>query len=205
MFTLWLIARQIASGIMVAWGKTIYGQFGLLAGKSAPHDFLQLLIYKATTFSPDIVKIDTVRAYHNGPVCLVLRSTSRSADSYECQEYFVEIDIIMDAGTALWKAHDIGQQLQDKIEVLPNVERAFVHVDHEASHSPVRLFSSWKSSGHSLWTCRNTGNPNSSFYNLLMSLDDWKRQDLEGSVHYYKRVTSTKLIFYLAHLILTIF
>jgi hypothetical protein len=79
-FTLWLIARQIASGIIVAWGKTVYGQFELLAGKSAPHDFLQLLIYKATTFSPDIVKIDTVRAYHSGPVCLVLRSTSRSAD-----------------------------------------------------------------------------------------------------------------------------
>lgn len=44
----------------------------------------------------------------------------------------------MDANTPLWKAHDISQQLQDKIEVLPNVERAFVHVDHETSHVPVR-------------------------------------------------------------------
>lgn len=43
----------------------------------------------------------------------------------------------MDANTPLWKAHDISQQLQDKIEVLPNVERAFVHVDHETSHIPV--------------------------------------------------------------------
>jgi hypothetical protein len=56
----------------------------------------------------------------------------------------------MEAGTPLWKAHDIGQQLQDKIEVLPNVERAFVHVDHETSHAPVRLFSSRNSSSHSL-------------------------------------------------------
>ena len=54
------------------------------------------------------------------------------------QDYYVEIDIVMDANTPLWKAHDISQQLQDKIEVLPNVGRAFVHVDHETTHTPVR-------------------------------------------------------------------
>ena len=43
----------------------------------------------------------------------------------------------MDANTPLWKAHDVSQQLQDKIEVLPNVERAFVHVDYETTHQPV--------------------------------------------------------------------
>jgi hypothetical protein len=46
----------------------------------------------------------------------------------------------MDANTPLWKAHDISQQLQDTIEVLPNVERAFVHVDHETTHTPVSPF-----------------------------------------------------------------
>lgn len=45
----------------------------------------------------------------------------------------------MDANTPLWKAHDVSQQLQDKLEVLPNVERAFVHVDHETTHTPVRF------------------------------------------------------------------
>jgi divalent metal cation (Fe/Co/Zn/Cd) transporter len=48
----------------------------------------------------------------------------------------------MDADTPLWKAHDLSQQLQDKIEVLPNVERAFVHVDYETTHYPVRVVSS---------------------------------------------------------------
>ena len=48
----------------MAWSRTIYKQFELLAGKSAPHDFLQLIIYKATTFSDEIEQIDTVRAYH---------------------------------------------------------------------------------------------------------------------------------------------
>jgi len=46
----------------------------------------------------------------------------------------------MDATTPLWKAHDISQQLQDKLEALPNVERAFVHVDHETDHTPVSIY-----------------------------------------------------------------
>ncbi|KAF8640662.1 hypothetical protein AX17_000319 [Amanita inopinata Kibby_2008] len=108
----------IGLGVIISWGHTIYGQFELLAGKSAPHDFLQLLIYKAATFNDEIDKIDTVRAYHSGP------------------DYFVEIDVVMGADTPLWKAHDISQQLQDRIEELPNVERAFVHVDHETTHIP---------------------------------------------------------------------
>ena len=44
----------------------------------------------------------------------------------------------MNADTPLWKAHDLAEQLQNKIEALPGVERAFVHVDHETSHAPVR-------------------------------------------------------------------
>ncbi|KAF9225308.1 CDF manganese transporter [Gyrodon lividus] len=111
-------AILIATGVIIAWVRTIYVQFGLLAGKSAPSEFIQLVIYKAMTFSKEIDKIDTVRAYHSGP------------------DYFVEVDIVMDASTPLWKAHDISQQLQDKLEVLPNVERAFVHVDHETTHPP---------------------------------------------------------------------
>ena len=55
------------------------------------------------------------------------------------QNYFVEVDIVMDATTPLWKAHDVSQQLQDKLETLPNVERAFVHVDHETDHTPVGI------------------------------------------------------------------
>jgi hypothetical protein len=39
--------------------------------------------------------------------------------------------------TPLWRAHDLAQALQDKIEVLPGVDRAFVHIDHETTHAPV--------------------------------------------------------------------
>lgn len=46
----------------------------------------------------------------------------------------------MPPNTPLWKAHDTSQLLQDKIEVLPNVCRAFVHVDYEVYHVPVCSF-----------------------------------------------------------------
>ncbi|KZO94089.1 CDF manganese transporter [Calocera viscosa TUFC12733] len=108
----------IAMGVILAWSFTSYKEYALLAGKAAPHDFLQLVIYKALTFSNEIDKIDTVRAYHSGP------------------EYFVEVDIVMPGDTPLWKAHDISQAMQDKIEALPGVERCFVHVDHETTHKP---------------------------------------------------------------------
>ncbi|KAG8945936.1 hypothetical protein FRC04_012188 [Tulasnella sp. 424] len=54
----------IALGIIGAWLRTLFKEFGYLAGRSAPHDFLQLVIYKAATFSEEIHQIDTVRAYH---------------------------------------------------------------------------------------------------------------------------------------------
>jgi Dimerisation domain of Zinc Transporter len=60
------------------------------------------------------------------------------------QDYFVEVDVVMPAHTELWRAHDLAQRLQDQIERLPGVERAFVHVDHETEHRPVRA---WR--GHS--------------------------------------------------------
>ncbi|KIJ53620.1 hypothetical protein M422DRAFT_42726 [Sphaerobolus stellatus SS14] len=108
----------VALGIVVAWSFTIYGEFELLAGKAAPHEFIQLIIYKALTYSDEIEKLDTVWAYHNGP------------------DYFVEMDVVMPANTELWKAHDVAQRLQDKIELLPGVERGFVHVGHETDHRP---------------------------------------------------------------------
>jgi divalent metal cation (Fe/Co/Zn/Cd) transporter len=35
----------------------------------------------------------------------------------------------------LREAHDIGEALQEKLERLPEIERAFVHLDYEFTHS----------------------------------------------------------------------
>ncbi|KAF8326211.1 CDF-like metal transporter [Cantharellus anzutake] len=54
----------IAGGVIFSWSRTIWNEFELLAGKSASHGFIQLVTYKAATFSSEIEKVDTVRAYH---------------------------------------------------------------------------------------------------------------------------------------------
>ncbi|KAK0214105.1 CDF manganese transporter [Armillaria fumosa] len=109
----------IISGVIIAsWTYTSYIQFGYLAGKAAPHEFTQLVIYKTLMFSDEIKQIDSCRAYHSG------------------EKFLVEVDIVMPSDTPLWKSHDLSQDLQDKLETLPMVERAFVHVDHEVSHKP---------------------------------------------------------------------
>ncbi|WAR55707.1 hypothetical protein PtB15_6B450 [Puccinia triticina] len=111
-------AMLISLALIVLWGVSITREFKQLAGESAPVDFMQRVVYKAMTFSKHIEKIDSCKCYHVGP------------------NYFVEIDIVVDGNTPLWLAHDLGQALQDKLEGLPNVDRAFVHLDHEVDHKP---------------------------------------------------------------------
>lgn len=66
-----------------------------------------------------MLQVDTVRAYYSGPRLLV------------------EVDVVMDADAALRLTHDVAEDLQIKLESLPDVERAFVHVDYEVTHKPV--------------------------------------------------------------------
>ncbi len=47
----------------------------------------------------------------------------------------------------LQATHDVAEELQSKLESLPDVERAYVHVDYETSHKPVSLFLGFLSSG----------------------------------------------------------
>ncbi|KAL0936141.1 cation diffusion facilitator 1 [Colletotrichum truncatum] len=103
------------------WLRTAYEEFQLLIGVSAEPEFLQLITYIAMTHSPEVKQIDTVRAYHSGP------------------RYIVEIDIVMDRNERLEIAHDVAEELQIKVEKLPGVERAYVHIDYETSHKPVRI------------------------------------------------------------------
>ncbi len=70
------------------------------------------------THSDEVLAIDTVRAWHSGP------------------RLIVEVDIVMDANATLRQTHDVAEALQTKLESLPNVDRAYVHVDFETSHAP---------------------------------------------------------------------
>ena len=70
------------------------------------------------THSSEVVAIDTVRAWHSGP------------------RLIVEVDIVMSAEDTLRHTHDVAEELQTKLESLPNVDRAYVHVDYETTHAP---------------------------------------------------------------------
>lgn len=112
-------AMIISFGIIFAWTRTAYGQFRELCGVSAPVEFLQLCTYNALHIHfQHIEMVDSVKAYHSGP------------------KYIVEVDIVMRPDTPLWLSHNVSQDLQDKLEQLPSVERAFVHVDFEVDHRP---------------------------------------------------------------------
>ncbi len=68
---------------------------------------------------PDIVtKIDSVEAMHHGT------------------NFFVEVHIGLPGSMPLVESHDIGAELQTRLETIDNIERAFVHLDYEFSHMP---------------------------------------------------------------------
>ena len=47
-----------------------------------------------------------------------------------------QVDIELPEELPLKEAHTIGETLQEKLEKLPEVERAFVHLDYECDHKP---------------------------------------------------------------------
>ncbi|KAB2616444.1 metal tolerance protein 4-like [Pyrus ussuriensis x Pyrus communis] len=99
------------------WSGTVLENAVSLVGQSASPEFLQKLTY-LTIMHPQVKRIDTVRAYTFGVL------------------YFVEVDIELPEDLPLKEAHAIGETLQIKLEKLPEVERAFVHLDFECDHKP---------------------------------------------------------------------
>ncbi|XP_062167245.1 metal tolerance protein 4-like isoform X1 [Alnus glutinosa] len=100
------------------WSGTVQENAVSLVGQSAPPEVLQKLTYLVLRHHPQIKRVDTVRAYTFGVL------------------YFVEVDIELPEDLPLKEAHTIGESLQIKIEELPEVERAFVHLDFECEHKP---------------------------------------------------------------------
>lgn len=109
---------QIALYTIGNWAKTVMENVWSLIGKTAPAEYLAKLTYLIWNHDKEIKHIDTVRAYTFGV------------------NYFVEVDIVLPGDMSLSEAHNIGEALQEKLENLPEVERAFVHVDVDITHKP---------------------------------------------------------------------
>ncbi len=104
--------------ISTLWLRTAYSEFQLLIGVTADTKMQQWITYISMTHSPQILALDTVRAYHSGP------------------RIIVEVDVVMAPEETLRATHDVAEELQVKLESLPDVERAYVHIDYETSHKP---------------------------------------------------------------------
>ena len=100
------------------WANTVMDNVWALIGRTAPPEYLAKLTYLIWNHDKEIRHIETVRAYTFG------------------SHYFVEVHIVLPEDMSLGQAHNIGQTLEDKLEQLPEVERAFVHVDFDIIHPP---------------------------------------------------------------------
>ncbi|KAH7141190.1 hypothetical protein B0J13DRAFT_52874 [Dactylonectria estremocensis] len=114
-----IILSVAISGV---WMRTAIGEFLLLVGVTASVETQQLITYVCITHSDAIQGIDTVRVYHSGP------------------RLIAEVDIVMDRSQTLQDSHDIAEALQIKLEDLPDIERAYVHIDYETTHKPEHAF-----------------------------------------------------------------
>lgn len=114
-----VVLSCLVSGI---WLHTAFSEFLLLVGVTASVETQQLITYVCLTHSPDIKGIDTVRVYHSGP------------------RLIAEIDVVMNASSSLRDTHDVAEELQIKLEDLPDIERAYVHVDYETTHKPEHAY-----------------------------------------------------------------
>ncbi|KAJ4705535.1 Metal tolerance protein [Melia azedarach] len=111
-------AITLAIYTIANWSGTVLENAASLVGQTAPPEVLQKLTYLVLRHHPKIKRVDTVRAYTFGVL------------------YFVEVDIELPEDLPLKEAHTIGESLQIRIEELPEVERAFVHLDFECDHKP---------------------------------------------------------------------
>jgi len=99
--------------IMYAWWEVATEQIEMVVGKAASDEFVTQVSQLCEEHDPALLQLDVIRAYHFG-----LR-------------FLVEVEVVMPRDTLLQQSHDVALALQDKIELLDEVERAFVHVDYK--------------------------------------------------------------------------
>lgn len=90
----------------------------MLTGHTAKPDFLKKITWMCLNHHEQIKYVETVRAFHFG------------------NNFLVEVDIVLPEEMTLQEAHNIGEPLQQKLERLSEVERAFVHLDYNFDHDP---------------------------------------------------------------------
>ena len=106
-----------AAFIVINWSMNAMDQIKVIVGRRAPDTVINMLAYIAANFDPRITEVDYVEAVHYG------------------SNFMAEVHVVMDKQTKLADSHDVGEGLTMAIEKLDYIDRVFVHIDTESSHS----------------------------------------------------------------------
>ena len=104
-------AIAISVYIMYSWYETGVEEIDKIVGRAASRSFVDELVEVGKSHHPDLF-VDVCRCYHFGP------------------RFLVEMEVVLPPDMLLRDTHDIGMSLQYKLENVPMVERAFVHIDY---------------------------------------------------------------------------
>ncbi|KAK4131983.1 hypothetical protein BT67DRAFT_436071 [Trichocladium antarcticum] len=107
--------------VIFNWSQTSFEHIRHLSGFSATADQRNILLYLTMRFAKTIKQIQGLQAYHAG------------------DKLIVEVDIVLDASTALKDSHDLSESLQYVLESVPIVDRAFVHADYATYNLPTHM------------------------------------------------------------------
>lgn len=107
--------------VMFNWSRTTATHIRHLTGAAASATDRNILLYLTMRFASTIQKIQGLQAYHAG------------------DKLNVEVDIVLDEGMSLRDSHDLGESLQYVLESVPNVDRAFVHLDYAERNLPSHM------------------------------------------------------------------
>lgn len=107
--------------VMFNWSSTTATHIRHLTGAAASATDRNILLYLTMRFASTIQKIQGLQAYHAG------------------DKLNVEVDIVLDESMSLRDSHDLGESLQYVLESVPNVDRAFVHLDYAERNLPSHM------------------------------------------------------------------
>lgn len=105
-------AILISVVIIYRWCSIINEQIKKIVGYTAPQSFIDNIEVLAHEHD-DRLKVDCTRVYFFGA------------------RYNVEMEIVLPGNMTVRESHDIALELQHKIEKFEEVERCFIHVDHD--------------------------------------------------------------------------
>ena len=107
--------------VIINWSRTSSTHIKQLTGAAAPAADRNILLYLTMRFAKTIKSIQGLQAYHAG------------------DKLNVEVDVVLDEGMTLRDSHDLGESLQYVLESVPNVDRAFVHLDYAGYNLPSHM------------------------------------------------------------------